>query len=245
MSLFSKFGIGKEKHNNKEAYDIFSIWNHLAYAVHNHGKPVNDNQIYAVIISNLYNAEDTAIQALKNSGVSNPETLTYQLSNMADILYFTTIRNNYDLCLISQNVSPQILKNEILQESTPVIDWLSSIGAYTIGSIDAQTFLNGVKDQQVFYTTPMGNDKSGKQKLYILGKEGLDYRLLPVFITESHMHEFYKYLDGYMVLTGKFSDFISPLDSNSMLSSLGIVIEPLYSCSAIIPPHVRPKTDLS
>jgi hypothetical protein len=82
-------------------------------------------------------------------------------------------------------------------------------------------------DAKVYYSTPFGDTKDGKQKLFLLERDGVRY--VPVFRSVESMKEFYERMNraGYMILEGDVKRVMDTNRSIELMQSAGIVIEPL------------------
>jgi hypothetical protein len=82
-------------------------------------------------------------------------------------------------------------------------------------------------DAKVYYSTPFGDTKDGKQKLFLLERDGVRY--VPVFRSVESMKEFYDRMNraGYMILEGDVKRAMDTNRSIELMQRVGIVIEPL------------------
>ncbi|BBZ15097.1 hypothetical protein [Mycobacterium branderi] len=82
-------------------------------------------------------------------------------------------------------------------------------------------------DTKVYYSTPFGDTKDGKQKLFLLGRDGMQF--FPVFRSRESMIEFYERMNraGYMILEGDIESVLETNRSIELMKNVGIVIEPL------------------
>lgn len=82
-------------------------------------------------------------------------------------------------------------------------------------------------DDKVYYSTPFGDTRDGKQKLFLLERQGA--RFLPVFRSVDAMKEFYEQANraAYMVLEGDVNAVMDLNRSIEEMRGVGIVIEPL------------------
>ena len=82
-------------------------------------------------------------------------------------------------------------------------------------------------DGKVYYSTPFGDTKDGKQRLFLLEREGV--RFLPAFRSVESMKEFYERMNraAYMVLEGDVKGVMATNRSIDPMKSVGIIIEPL------------------
>jgi type III secretion system (T3SS) SseB-like protein len=82
-------------------------------------------------------------------------------------------------------------------------------------------------DAKVYYSTPFGDTKDGRQKLFLLERDGVRY--VPVFRSVESMKEFYERTNraGYMILEGDVKSVMETNRSIELMKSAGIVIEPL------------------
>jgi hypothetical protein len=97
---------------------------------------------------------------------------------------------------------------------------------------------NTAADDKVYYSTPFGDTKDGKQKLFLLGRNGVQY--FPVFRSVESMKEFYEQMNraAYMIIEGDIKGVMKTTRSIEQLKNLGIVIEPLSENPVEIMPPV-------
>lgn len=83
-----------------------------------------------------------------------------------------------------------------------------------------------VTDAKVFYSTPFGDTRDGRQRLFLLHRDGV--RFMPVFRTVESMKEFYERMDraAFVVLKGTVSAVLTMNRSIDLMSGVGIVIDP-------------------
>ncbi|MGV0715896.1 hypothetical protein ABQE93_10865 [Mycolicibacterium sp. XJ662] len=82
-------------------------------------------------------------------------------------------------------------------------------------------------DAKVYYSTPFGDTRDGKQRLFLLERGGVRY--LPAFRSVESMKEFYERVNraAYMILEGDVQDVMDTNRSIELMKEVGIVIEPL------------------
>lgn len=82
-------------------------------------------------------------------------------------------------------------------------------------------------DGKVYYSTPFGDTRDGKQRLFLLEREGVRY--LPVFRSVESMKTFYEQMNraAYMILEGDVKGVMDTNRSIELMKRVGIVIEPL------------------
>jgi hypothetical protein len=80
---------------------------------------------------------------------------------------------------------------------------------------------------KIYYSTPFGDTRDGKQKLFLLEREGVQF--LPAFRSVESMKEFYarKNRAAYMILEGDVQSLMDTNRSIEQMKRVGIVIEPL------------------
>ncbi|MEM6110456.1 hypothetical protein AAHS21_30200 [Mycobacterium sp. 050272] len=82
-------------------------------------------------------------------------------------------------------------------------------------------------DAKVYYSTPFGDTKDGRQKPFLLERDGVWF--MPVFRSVEAMKEFYERTNraGYMILEGDVKAVMETNSSIELMKNVGIVIEPL------------------
>ena len=78
----------------------------------------------------------------------------------------------------------------------------------------------------VYYSTPFGDTKDGKQKLFMLTRDGVSF--FPVFYSKESMQGFYERMNraAYMIIEGSISSVMDTMRSIDLMKNAGIVIEP-------------------
>lgn len=79
----------------------------------------------------------------------------------------------------------------------------------------------------IYYSTPFGDTKDGKQKLFLLERDGVQY--FPVFRSAESMREFYERMNraAYVILEGDIKSVMDTTASIGLMKHMGIVIEPM------------------
>jgi len=82
-------------------------------------------------------------------------------------------------------------------------------------------------DAKVYYSTPFGDTTDGKQRLFLLERDGVRY--LPAFRSVESMKAFYERMNraAYMILEGDVESLMATNRSIEAMKTVGIVIEPL------------------
>ena len=128
-----------------------------------------------------------------------------------------------------------------MKESNEEVSWKEQKDKLERGEIDIQTFVNTLKNTKMFYSTPAGNDKTGKPQLYLLSGNNSDISYFPAFLSSAHCTNWYSSVgrNGFLILEGDLGSMLKTLDSNEMLSKLGVLIELNTEEQVIIPPNIR------
>lgn len=89
-------------------------------------------------------------------------------------------------------------------------------------------------DTKVYYSTPFGDTNDGQQRLFLLGRDGVQY--MPVFRSVESMKGFYARMNraAYMVLEGGVQDVLDTNRSIELMKDVGVVIEPLSEDPVVI-----------
>lgn len=82
-------------------------------------------------------------------------------------------------------------------------------------------------DGKVYYSTPFGDTKDGKRKLFLLERDGV--QLFPVFRSVASMREFYERMNraAYIIIDGDIKGVMDANRAIDLMKNVGIVIEPL------------------
>ena len=99
------------------------------------------------------------------------------------------------------------------------------------GLLDDTSFLKTFGKAKVFYSTPYGDHKDGKGRLFVLPSSD-DTGYLPVFSSLEKIKEFYENAGrcNYMIMEGTFLSFLettSKIDAEAPVK-MGAVIDPGY-----------------
>jgi hypothetical protein len=82
-------------------------------------------------------------------------------------------------------------------------------------------------DVAVYYSTPFGDTKDGKQKLFVLGsRSGMTF--FPVFYTKESLTDCFERMNraAYLIIEGNLKAVAESLRSIELMKNTGIVIEP-------------------
>jgi hypothetical protein len=82
-------------------------------------------------------------------------------------------------------------------------------------------------DVAVYYSTPFGDTKDGKQKLFVLGnRSGVTF--FPVFYSKESLTDCFERMNraGYLIIEGNLKAVAESLRSIELMKNIGIVIEP-------------------
>lgn len=84
-----------------------------------------------------------------------------------------------------------------------------------------------LSDAKVYYSTPFGNTKDGKEKVFLLGRDGVQY--FPVFRSRESLMAFYEKMNraGYLILEGDVRSVAETIRSIELMKDVAIVVEPL------------------
>lgn len=119
--------------------------------------------------------------------------------------------------------------------------WEAAVKQYKAGKMDIQTFVNSMKQETLFYSTPAGNDKDGKPHLYVLSKPDSDTRYYPAFRTEEQCMQFFNALgrNGFLIIKSDLKGLLSSFDAAPQLEEFAAVICPNTPEEMVISPHIR------
>ena len=119
--------------------------------------------------------------------------------------------------------------------------WSKARARYVQGQMDVQSFLDAVREQTLYYSTPVGNDAEGKPQLYVLSSADAATGYYPAFLTKERCAQFFNALgrDGFIIIQGDMHGLLSSLDSSPVLQALGAIIEPNGPDETVIPPGFR------
>jgi hypothetical protein len=92
-------------------------------------------------------------------------------------------------------------------------------------------------DDKVYYSTPFGDTKDGKQKLFLLARDDVQY--FPVFRSVTSMKDFYERMNraAYMIIEGDIKGVMNTNGSIELMKHVGIVIEPFSDHPVEIMPN--------
>jgi hypothetical protein len=120
-------------------------------------------------------------------------------------------------------------------------EWGKTLERFNNGEINIQEFVDTMKDHKLYYSTPLGEDKEGNTRLYILLNNETGHKYLPAFLSQESCSQFYNELgrNGFLIIKGNLGNFLSVLDSSNELAEYGVVIEPSSPNTMGIPPGIR------
>ena len=112
---------------------------------------------------------------------------------------------------------------------------------YINNKIDAQMFVNEMKDTVLYCSTPFGEDKHGKWCFYILSRKETEYKYYPAFLSIEHCKQCFDSLgrSAFVIIKSNLKGILSANDASPALSDLGVIIEPFTDCETVIPPNIR------
>lgn len=99
------------------------------------------------------------------------------------------------------------------------------------GELDDASFLKAFGKATVYYSTPYGDHKDGKSRLFALRAED-DTGYFPVFSSPERMQEFYEKVGrcGYLMIEGTFLSFLETTSKVNATApvKMGAVVDPGY-----------------
>lgn len=107
--------------------------------------------------------------------------------------------------------------------------------------IDVLGFVNALRFQKVFYSTPIGEDKQGNNQLYILNSGNSETKYYPAFLTIESCLSFFNSMGRihFMIIEGDLKSLLDSLDTSPILSECGAIIEPNSVDEFAIQPKIR------
>lgn len=158
---------------------------------------------------------------------------------LINMLYFAAFRAHCGIHVTGLGEDFEISANDLAAISSD-IDYLSHVFGYKTGQISLEYFAKEISERTVYYSTLAGEDDKG-ETVFFACTAGDEIDLYPVFLTEAHLREFFEAYNRpqYVIMQNSFAEFLSILDSNEQLKSLGAVIEPMLSCAVGFPPGLR------
>lgn len=95
-------------------------------------------------------------------------------------------------------------------------------------------------DTKVYYSTPFGDTNDGRQRLFLLQRDGVTY--MPVFRSAESMKQFYERMNraAYMIIEGDIERVLETNRSIEQMKTVGIVVEPLSEHPIVIMPDADP-----
>ncbi len=167
------------------------------------------------------------------------EGVTVLHDALINMLYFAAFRAHCGVRVSGLGADFEISADGLATLS-PEIDLLSHVFGYKTGQISLEQFAREISNQTVYYSTLAGEDDDGEPAFFACTSgDGVDF--YPVFLTESHLKEFFEAYNRseYVIMQNSFAEFLSVLDSNEQLKKLGAVVEPMLSCAIGFPPGLR------
>jgi hypothetical protein len=92
-------------------------------------------------------------------------------------------------------------------------------------------------DVAVYYSTPFGDTKDGKQTLFVLGS-GSGVAFFPVFYSKESLTDCFERMNRapYLIIEGNLKTVAETLRSIELMKGIGIVVEPFGEHPVEIPP---------
>lgn len=119
--------------------------------------------------------------------------------------------------------------------------WNDSVKKLQNNEITVQQFVDLNDKMVLYYSTPLGTDKDGKNCVYAMKNHINEFTYFPAFSTKdackSHFDSANR--DGYLIIKGDLRGALHSLDSHPMFSEWGLVINPTGQIYIGIPPHIR------
>lgn len=222
-------------------FDIWTLWNRTAALVLKAGQPTWDDRAMVYVMPSAEMSNEELMEAIQCELGKYSEEYSSQRDCFINILYFAAMRAQVSIEILGLSQGNIVVCFEELTAMSNAINQLSAIFAYKSKIISLEQFAQEMKTQTVYFSTPFGDDDQGNQKIFLCSSPGSKTAFFPVFLTEDHMRSFFnqKSRSGYMILSDTLQHFLSSLDANKMLRELAVVIEPLNTCNAAIPPRFR------
>jgi hypothetical protein len=121
---------------------------------------------------------------------------------------------------------------------------LLSVEDYLAGKMTAQEFAELNAESTVYYSTPFGEDRSGRTHLWVLSNHDNDLKHYPAFTSKAECNRFLAAIGryGFPIIEGDLRTLLDSLDSHEVLMPLGVVIDPQSDNPIAIDPGVRVGT---
>lgn len=116
-----------------------------------------------------------------------------------------------------------------------------STEAYEAGEISPQEFVNLNAEATVCYSTPFGEDRAGRTRLWVLSNRENDLQHYPAFTSKAECNRFLASIgrQGFLIIEGDLRTLLDSLDSHPALTPLGVVIDPQTDHPIAIGPGIR------
>ena len=118
---------------------------------------------------------------------------------------------------------------------------LASVEDYLAGRMTAQAFADLNAEATVYYSTPFGDDRAGRTRLWGLSNHDNDQKHYPAFTSKAECNRFLASIGryGFPIIEGDLRTLLDSLDSHEALASLGVVIDPQSDNPIAIDPGIR------
>ena len=118
---------------------------------------------------------------------------------------------------------------------------LLSVEDYLTGKMSAQVFAELNAEATVYYSTPFGEDRAGRTRLWVLSNHDNDQKHYPAFTSKAECNRFLASIGryGFPIIEGDLRTLLDSLDSHEALASLGVVIDPQSDNPIAIDPGIR------
>ena len=109
------------------------------------------------------------------------------------------------------------------------------------GTMSVQEFADLNAGVTLYYSTPFGEDRGGRTRLWVLSNHENDLQHYPAFTDKAACNRFLASIgrQGFLIIEGDLGSLLDSLDSHTLLKPLGVVIDPQSADPIVIDPGVR------
>ena len=117
----------------------------------------------------------------------------------------------------------------------------TSVEAYRKGEISPRAFVDLNADITLYYSTPFGEDRSGRTGLWVLSNRENDLQHYPAFTGKAECNRFLASIgrQNFPIIEGDLRSLLDSLDSHPALAPLGVVIDPQTPAPVALDPGIR------
>ncbi len=120
-------------------------------------------------------------------------------------------------------------------------EWVNAKNQNCVNGIASQDWVDRYAMLPVYYSTPAGEDRDGKPRLWVLNGNNSNVSFYPAFSSEEKIREFFlkNGREAFMIIDGNIESLLSSFDAVTLMNNFGAIIDPGTDGQIIIEPKIR------